>query len=82
MAICSSRSEGIQSPIMLSNWGTKTGLIAWVDVGNGGQESSAEVPNANDGTQLIGRALDITGNRAKLRALPLAINLRVNIAAP
>jgi hypothetical protein len=81
MAICSSRSESIQSPISLGSWGTRTGIVAWIDVGAGGQESSAEVPNGNDGSLLIGRALDAAGDRSAARAVPMAVNDRANVAA-
>lgn len=80
--ICGSRSESIQSPIMLGSWGTKTGLRAWVDAGSGGQESSAQVPNGNNGTALIGRSLDATGTRSNVRAVPMAINSLQDVAAP
>ena len=82
MAICSSRSESIQSPIMLGSWGTKTGLVVWMDAGVGGQESTKQVPLGNNGTTLIGRALGPAGeaDRAKARTVPMAVNSRADIA--
>lgn len=80
MAICSSRSESIQSPISLNSWGTQTGLIAWIDAGSGGQESSAQVPNGNAGSLLIGRALNAAGDRTAARAVPMAVNSRSDVA--
>ncbi len=80
MAICGSRSESIASPVMLNNWGTKTGLIVWMDAGVGGQESDAQVPLGNAGTALIGRALNAAGARNAARAVPLAVNSKQDVS--
>lgn len=76
MAICSSRSESIQSPISLGSWGSRTETISWVDVGSGGQESSAPSGLGNNGALLIGRALNAAGDRTAARAVPMAVNTR------
>lgn len=76
MAICSSRSELIESSII----DIKTETISLIDAGTGAQESSVQVPLGNAGTLLIGRSLDAAANRAAARKVPYANNARSDVA--